>query len=461
MVIDGGTEEGAVVVDAGSPVTVVGVLVVTVFEPQAEITPNATTVADRHVNRRMDVGRRRHSHEFPATRTFRELVRKRERRRGMGCGRCACVAFVGLMILASCADAERGSNVASPDSTAPPPAEPSADAQTDLTAPITGDVDEVLTRPWVDKWFRYEGEIPELTSPATAWYFPDVPAPSEATIARLAASFGATGAVTPLADDFGWSVGPNDGSGARLVVEAGPMQHWQVMDRSYETPDMVNCPTSWTVPGVDPSAGTPTTLLGVPEPTVVVDRESCIAYWTPAGVPSAADAEAHGSELLGEIGVDLTHSDLSTTVDQYGASLIAHLRLDGVPSDLAYGVTFAEAGSVEIAFGYLASPVPGTTSPRIGVRAALSTFPDAADAPSWVTYPPCEEGACNSAAPGPPTIVTLSNARASLSVIGEMSATEWVLPSYSFDGSDGSTYSVLAYSKRICTMVVGHEPPPL
>ena len=124
-----------------------------------------------------------------------------------------------------------------------------------------------------------------MTAPAPSWYFPVGEVATTEQIAALAAAFGVEGPVREIPADMGggFQVGAADSSGDSINVSTDAMQSWWYsrlrghLHRS--TCDMY--------PAGDPMANTDTPVL--PE---------CDPATPPAGVPTAAEAEALAKQLL-------------------------------------------------------------------------------------------------------------------------------------------------------------------
>jgi|GEM_PF-275341 len=248
-------------------------------------------------------------------------------------------------------------------SAAPAVAESGADAD------VAAAADSKMMAAWMR--FVFEGEAPDLTSPAASWSFAPGSGATAEQVAALAAALGVDGEPRRQDADLGggWIVGPDDYSGPTLTVSGDAMSSWWF---NPGPPEPSSFPQDCELyPPGDPTGDAEAASSPVCEPT------------PPVGVPTAAQAEARSAELFAAWGVDAASYELEPYADQWGAGVTGWLVLDGVRSNVSISAGFGAEGALTWASGFLATPERGADYPRIGVEAAVERLN--AGSSGWVT----------------------------------------------------------------------------
>ena len=269
------------------------------------------------------------------------------------------------------------------------------------------------------------------------------------------------------------------------------------------TPAPPNSPPSFPAPAPAPATPTTKTDMTAPEATAP-DFPVCDQPQPPANVPTTEQAKAKAIEFFAALGLDLGSYDLEAYADQWSANVMAYLKLDGIRTNVSRSVGYGAEGAITWASGFLATATRGGDYPRIGVQAAVQRLnahngvwmrgvpgkmgmmtaaqggiesgsgttqaPPLAPTPLETTgggtaggapigiddngidntgatmvAPPQQCDVAVDCAPVDASVtVTLTNAKPSLEQLWAQDGTIWLMPGYSFDSSDGGTYSVIA-----------------
>ena len=294
--------------------------------------------------------------------------------------------------------------------------------------------------------------LSSATGSQDAWAYDAASVYSAETAARLADALGVKGKPH---EDWGWTVGPNDGTAATVSLSPDGTASMSYYDPAKDPWAGCVDKSAPDAPAADSGTGDSGTAgMGI--------GETCAT----GQAPKDATAKAEAKDVLASLGVDTGSlvlevqedgTDLSTTV-------VAYPVVSGQRTDLPWSVTVVKEGvsSVNgpvaplVALGSydVVSPtqaVERLNDPRFGAAGGAIPYAamregaatDVASAPSQQpTVPPTIE-------PGSPigwpvTDVTITKARLGLANHTEQNGSTALVPSYELTGSDGSVWSVIA-----------------
>lgn len=302
--------------------------------------------------------------------------------------------------------------------------------------------------------------LPNKSGTASGYTVDDTGIDRAALAAELAKTFGVSG--DPVKNDYGWSVGPVDGSGPTIYVNDDSSASW-----SYNNPAAYGVPTpiamgSGTTPvtsdgGVAGTAGQPAPVAGAadgstdPTPTV-----------SPA--PSKKDAKAWATDIFTRLGVPLAKVDWQ--IDSYDpfTTATAWLTIDGDRTQLQWSITFFGDGEISNAYGFAAGLVEIPSYSIIGVKDALARL----NQPGWSALQPAmistgdvtiavdNQPAAQPTMPPNPryqgrpalgvtiTVATITKAELGLAQYWQPDGTILLLPAYLISDKDGHQWSMLA-----------------
>ena len=322
------------------------------------------------------------------------------------------------------------------------------------------------------------GDVGSLPTHNVGYRFPgDQSAPAD-RVATLAEALGVDGEPVAGNPDLGyqWQVGPNDGSAPSLIVNHDPLLSWWYNAPWGEDRAVVACAEPL---DTGDETGDETTVEPCPEPE------------PPAGILSAAEAEARSRDLLSAMGLDPDDVTLTTWADDWFASVQAEIPLPGFDapagsfSPLAYSFGFGAEGVLQYASGSFARPQQVGPFPLVDLDTAFARLVDqggfwggfggpavdvmvAESAPVGAPTPAVEsesmvvegsDGASAELLPpvGEPEVrtVTLVDVVADLWWAGDEDGSQWLLPSYRFIGDDGGWYTVPAVSDEYLILPPG------
>ena len=271
-----------------------------------------------------------------------------------------------------------------------------------------------------------------------------------ALAAQIATAFGVAG--EPVKNEYGWTVGPTDGSGPVVYVNEDSSASW-----SYNNPAAYGTPTPETVlsedSGVGTSAGSSGAVEGSagPSPTV-----------SPA--PSKKDAQAWATDIFTRLGMPLDQVDWQ--LDSYDpfTTATAWLTIDGERTQLQWSISFFGDGEISNAYGFSAGLVEIPGYAIIGVKDAI----DRLGQPGWSALQPAmissgdvtiavdDQPATQPSAPPNPTyqgrpalgvtitVATITKSELGLAQYWQPDGTILLLPAYLISDKDGHQWSMLA-----------------
>ena len=291
--------------------------------------------------------------------------------------------------------------------------------------------------------------LPNKSGTASGYTVDDTGIDRAALAAELAKTFGVAG--DPVKNDYGWSVGPTDGSGPTIYVNDDSSASWSYNNpAAYGVPTPVadDAPVSSGVAGgssgaVEGSAG--------PTPTV-----------SPA--PSKKDAQAWATDIFTRLGVPLKQIDWQ--IDSYDpfTTATAWLTIDGERTQLQWSVTFFGDGEISNAYGFAAGLVEIPGYAIIGAKDAIARLGQ----PGWSALQPAmisngdvtiatdNQPAAEPTLPPNPTyqgrpalgvtitVATITKAELGLAQYWQPDGTILLLPAYVISDKDGHQWSMLA-----------------
>jgi hypothetical protein len=180
----------------------------------------------------------------------------------------------------------------------------------------------------------------------------------------------------------------------------------------------------------------------------------------PEGMPSKAEAEQEGRDLLRKLGVDLDHATVRVDDGFSSWNVTADAEVDGMPVvGMSTSVAIGPHGRVEYANGWLGDPSKGDDYPLITAKAALQQLQD--QQVTTMMMPVCEDAAASCPAPEPMTVeVTDVDLGLQLFWVGEDEPV-YLVPSFIFTTDDGGQLPVIAVEERYLTKPEGPKEKPV
>jgi hypothetical protein len=291
--------------------------------------------------------------------------------------------------------------------------------------------------------------LPNKPGTASGYTVDDSGIDRAALASELAMVFGVAG--QPVRNDYGWSVGPLDGSGPTIYVNDDSSASW-----SYNNPKAYGTPTPMPAEAVTStdiagSSGGAADGSAGPAPTV-----------SPA--PSKKDAQAWATDIFTRLGVPLDQVDWQFDAYEPFTTATAWLTIDGERTQLQWSVTFFGEGEIASAYGFSAGLVEIPGYAIIGVKDAITRLSQ----PGWSALQPAmisngdvaiayeDQPAAQPTFPPNPTYlgrpalsVTITAATITKSELGlaqywQPDGTILLLPAYLISDNDGHQWSMLA-----------------
>jgi hypothetical protein len=380
-------------------------------------------------------------------------------------------------LVAACGEPDATTSSSSPSSTEPsalrPPvvvnAESGSSAGVVETArPMSaGDAasTEMTTMP-AFAGFTYEiGDgLPALPANSTGYQFPAGADVDEATVAALAEALGVDAPERVDDPNTGllWKAGPDDGTAPTLGVSNDPQLSWYYSaawdEQDVATRCAVPLDTATSVPvpvGQDASAPsveptTTTSLVG--GDAVGGSAPPCAEPEPPAGVPSAAEAEASARDLLATLGQDPAAFELETYADEWSAFVVAWPSVDGVRWPVSWGFTFGAEGVLQGANGAFAEPLAFGPYPLVDLDTAVVRLGEQG---GWMPFVATDVPTDTSGV-AELEVATLVDVRPDFWWAWDADGSVWLLPAYTFVDTEERIHTVPAVTDEYLIV----EPPP-
>lgn len=207
--------------------------------------------------------------------------------------------------------------------------------------------------PWQMK-FIAGADLPALDSEAKS-YVISGGSVSVSDISDMAAVFGVSGDVEEVDANMGggYRIGSDNGSTASFWVSGDSMRYWSYSPK-WDESNVVGC-----------------AIASSPDGSVTTEPVDCARPEPPANVPSDGEARALFTSLMEKMNLNADDLVLESYADEWGASVYAYVKIDGVRSPLTVSVGFGAEGAVTFASGFLGEVTDGASYPRIGTAAAL------------------------------------------------------------------------------------------
>lgn len=287
--------------------------------------------------------------------------------------------------------------------------------------------------------------LPNKSGTASGYTVDDTGIDREALAAELAAAFGVAG--EPVKNDYGWSVGPTDGSGPVIYVNDDSSASW-----SYNNPAAYGVPTPMPA-DASVSSGSVGGSDGVADPNP-----------TASPAPSKKDAQAWATDVLTRLGVPLDQVDWQIESYDPFTTATAWLTVDGERTQLQWSMTFFGDGEISNAYGFAAGLVEIPGYAIIGVKEAIERLGQ----PGWSALQPAmissgdvtiavdDQPAAEPTVPPNPTyqgrpalgvtitVATITTSELGLAQYWQPDGTILLLPAYLISDKDGHQWSMLA-----------------
>lgn len=296
--------------------------------------------------------------------------------------------------------------------------------------------------------------LPNKPGTAAGYTVDDTGIDRAALAAELATAFGVAG--EPVKNDYGWSVGPTDGSGPTVYVNDDSSASW-----SYNNPAAYQVPTSMGM--------SMTTPEGVSDQSMSSGTGGAVEG-SPDSVPPAApappkkEAQAWATDLFTRLGVPIDQVDWQ--IDSYDpfTTVTAWLTIDGERTQLQWSIGFYGDGEISNAYGFSAGLVEIPGYAIIGVKDAIARLSQ----PGWSALQPAmvsngnvtiavdDQPAAQPTLPPNPsyqgrpalgvsiTVATITKSELGLAQYWQPDGTILLLPAYLISDQDGHQWSMLA-----------------
>ncbi len=297
--------------------------------------------------------------------------------------------------------------------------------------------------------------LPNKPGTASGYTVDDTGIDRAALASELATVFGVAG--QPVKNDYGWTVGPTDGSGPTIYVNEDSSASW-----SYNDPTAYGTPTPAIAAdgAVSGDAGAGSSGTG---PVGAVEGSAGPAP-SVSPAPSKKDAQAWATDIFARLGVPLDQVDWQLDVYDPFTTATAWLTIDGERTQLQWSVTFFGEGEIASAYGFSAGLVEIPGYAIIGVKDAITRLSQ----PGWSALQPAmisngdvtiavddQPAAAPTMPPNPSyqgrpalsvtiTVATITGSELGLAQYWQPDGTILLLPAYVISDKDGHQWSMLA-----------------
>jgi len=291
--------------------------------------------------------------------------------------------------------------------------------------------------------------LPNKPGTASGYTVDDTGIDRAALARELASVFGVAG--EPVKNDYGWSVGPTDGSGPSIYVNEDSSASWSYNNpAAYGTPIPMPADAATSNEVAGSSSGAVDGSTG-PAPTV-----------SPA--PSKKDAKEWATDIFTRLGVPLDQVDWQFDSYDPFTTATAWLSIDGERTQLQWSIGFFGDGEISSAYGFSAGLVEIPGYAIIGVKDAIARL----NQPGWSALQPAmiysgdvtiayeDQPATQPTSPPNPTylgrpalgvtitVATITKSELGLAQYWQPDGTILMLPAYLISDKDGHQWSMLA-----------------
>jgi hypothetical protein len=144
-----------------------------------------------------------------------------------------------------------------------------------------------------------------------------------------------------------------------MYVSADATHYW-----SYQAP--------WSSSTTDVACAMPSAEPG----DTISEVLPCAVPTPPENVPSGAETERMFKQILKDLGLKSTDFVIEIYADEWSASAMGYLKIDGVRSPLAWSASYGADSQLTFASGVLAKVTPGADYPRIGTAKGIERLND-------------------------------------------------------------------------------------
>jgi hypothetical protein len=291
--------------------------------------------------------------------------------------------------------------------------------------------------------------LPNKSGTASGYTVDDTGIDRAALAAELATIFGVAG--EPVKNDYGWSVGPTDGSAPTIYVNEDSSASW-----SY------NNPAAYGTPIPMPADASVSNNMSGSSSGAVAGSEGSVPAVSPA--PSKKDAETWATDILTRLGVPLDQVDWQFDSYDPFTTATAWLTIDGERTQLQWSISFFGDGEISSAYGFSAGLVEIPGYAIIGVKDAIARL----NQPGWSALQPAmisngdvtiayeDQPAAQPTLPPNPTylgrpalgvtitVATITKSELGLAQYWQPDGTILLLPAYLISDKDGHQWSMLA-----------------
>lgn len=291
--------------------------------------------------------------------------------------------------------------------------------------------------------------LPNKSGTASGYTVDDTGIDRAALAAELATIFGVAG--EPLKNDYGWTVGPTDGSAPTIYVNEDSSASW-----SY------NNPAAYGTPIPMPADASVSNDMSGSSSGAVAGSEGSAPPVSPA--PSKKDAETWATDIFTRLGVPLDQVDWQFDSYDPFTTATAWLTIDGERTQLQWSISFFGDGEISSAYGFSAGLVEIPGYAIIGVKDAIARL----NQPGWSALQPAmisngdvtiayeDQPAAQPTLPPNPTylgrpalgvtitVATITKSELGLAQYWQPDGTILLLPAYLISDKDGHQWSMLA-----------------